>query len=216
MPVETHPEEGIVLRESELQKAVSAGKFWRHTTSGALCLVGILAVGCIYLGAQPKWRPYYVEIDSCGGHVRVVGPAPQEIPQAQLAAQTTVRKFVEGLRVVSTDQEITKQNWRALEHQTTQKGARLLLTYKDEYQPLSRRDPVVVTNVQVYPRTEQTYYVRWQELVYSGRSPQRERLSTTLYGGLFTIERRRPWTQEEREDAPLGVFFDAWSFQKEG
>jgi len=214
MPVETHPDEGIALRASELQQAVSAGKYWRQGCYGLGLLLGMAIVGCVVLGSMAKSQGYPIEVDRCSGDVKVTGYDPRTYTPPQLVLHTTVRHFVEGLRTVSTDQEITKQHWRALEHQTTQKGMRLLLTYKDEYQPLQRRDPVKVTNIQVYPRSESSFYVRWVELVYSGKSPQREQLSMTPYSGLFTIERRRPVTAEEREDAPLGIFFDDWNFQK--
>jgi type IV secretory pathway TrbF-like protein len=215
MAVETHPQEGMELREADLQRSHAAGKYWRYSTWGVMGLLGVSLLGNLYLGQLPKWKVSYVEIDRCHGDVRVVGAAPETFTPPQLAVLKTVRAFVDGLRSISVDEEITKQNWRALEPQLTPKGKQLFLAYQQEYQPLRRKDPVTLDNIQVFPRTASTFYVRWTEHVFSGKSAKRELVSTTSYAGLWTLERHEPRTQEERDHAPLGIFFDDWHWQKE-
>jgi type IV secretory pathway TrbF-like protein len=215
MAAETHSLEGMALRDADLYKSHAAGKYWRWSTWGALGLLGVSILGNVYLGQLPKWKTHYVQIDRCHGDVRVIGAIPDLVTLPQLAVNKTVRAFVDGLRSISVDEELTKQHWRALEHQLTPKGRQRFLSYQHQYDPLRRKDPVTLDNLQVFPRTATTYYVRWTEQVFSGTSARRELLSTTNYAGLFTLERREPRTQEERDHAPLGLFFDDWHWQKE-
>jgi type IV secretory pathway TrbF-like protein len=210
MTTRLHPDTGIRLRQTELGQAMTAGRYWRWSCWGVGGLLGLSLLGNLYLGSLPHWKPYYVEIDTCGGQVRVVGPAPATYTYADLAVAQTIRRFVEGLRVISKDQETTKKAWRSLEAQVTPNGARLLLQAATDYDPLNKKIPVVVENISVFPRTARTFYVRWQEITFGSK------VTTTVYSGLFTFERRDPRTPEERQEAPLGIFFDDWHWSKEG
>jgi type IV secretory pathway TrbF-like protein len=214
MAAETHPYDGLSIIESTLRKAVTAGKYWRWSTWGVASLLGVSLLGNIFLGALPKWKPYYIEIDTCGGNVQVVGPAPETWTYAQIAIAATVRHFVEGLRGISMEPEETKKAWRRLESQVTPKGRVQLVQESETLQPLAKRGAVVVETIQVFPKpgSATAYEIRWHEFTYNEK---RERTGTALYRGLFAFVQRTPRTPEEFQDAPLGVFFDEWHYQKD-
>ena len=88
MADDLHPYEGLLIRDGELKKAMTAGKWWRRATYGLLGIVGILVCSNTYLGALPKWKPYYVEVDTCSGTVRVVGAAQFGSSSVSLIAST--------------------------------------------------------------------------------------------------------------------------------
>ncbi len=215
MPVDTHPAEGWGIRYGEREDALTAGKYWRYTAWAVSGLATILAVACWHLGTLPKDKPFPVHIDNCGGTVRVLPPSPETYTLLELAIQDKVAAFVKGLRGISADQEVTKQNWRALERQVTPKGAYKVVEESERSAPLKKQVVVAVDQVRVFKRTQHTFDVRWQETTFSNTGPRRELLGTATWSGLFTTIRRAPVGPEEREYAPTGTFFDDWQFEKD-
>lgn len=215
MPVDTHPAEGWGIRHGEREDALTAGKYWKHGCWALGGLAVLLAVECGYLGAQPKDKPFLVQIDTCGGSARVLPQTPETITMVAAVDQTKVAEFVQGLRGISSDQEVTKEQWRALEVQVTPKGAYKLLDESVQYAPLKKQEIVRVEELRVEKRTEHTFYVRWQEVTFSNTSIRRERLGVATWSGLFTTIRRPPVGLKEKRYAPTGRFFDDWQYEKD-
>jgi type IV secretion system protein VirB5 len=205
-------EQALTERLALMDRYALVGRAWRRVCWGCFPLIGVLSLGLIAAMSRPAWLPYYVEVDRCGGDVRVVGPAPQTYTLPELAVKQTVSRFVEALRTIPTDQELLKLQWRRASHQVTREGRTLLVQYEASFHPLLQQEPVAVHVLSVLPQTESTFSVRWEEQRYSAKL---ELQHTTTYRGLFTVQKHLPVTEDERQDAPLGIFFHQWSWSKE-
>jgi type IV secretory pathway TrbF-like protein len=197
-----HPEAGMEERLGVIERVANAGRAWRRATFTLLGLGGLSLLVHVYAFSRPGEKFAVIEIDTCGGQSRVVGPLPTHLSFRQVAINRVLQDFVLDLRGISTDIEITKAQWRRLRDQVTPEGAQLLLQTEVEAQPLARRDSVVVKIIRVQAREPTRYDVRWQENRYS---PKGELVEGKVYGGLFTFEWGTP-----REAAPLGMFFRQW------
>jgi type IV secretory pathway TrbF-like protein len=203
---------GMQERLGVIEKVALGGRSWRHASFAQSGLLLVCLLVLAYAFTRPTWKPYYVEIDTCRGDVRVVGPAPDTLTFRDLAIQHFVRNFVMDMRGIPDETEVTKAQWRRLSHQVTQEGRQLLNHTEAEMQPLTKKTPIVVKVIRVTQREGTRYDVRWQEFEYSTKH---ELVKATNYGGLFTFHWGTPSNEEERRDAPLGMFFHLWQAAKE-
>jgi type IV secretion system protein VirB5 len=214
MAADTHPDEGYEMRNRELAKSMAHGKYWRRALYAALAMLGCSMLGNVYLGALPKWKPKYIEIDTCGGDVRVVGDAPLTYTRRQITIAAEVKRFVKDIRGISLDIERTKEQWRSLEARVTPDGRKALFQEQETYKPLAKRGAVWVQIMRAMPRSGTTtiYDVRWKEETYNDK---RELIGVASYSGLFSFVLRDPATMDELQEAAAGVFLHEWHYAKE-
>ena len=198
---------GMLERLGIVERVANGGRAWRRCTFVMLALLGLsLGIhGYAFTRSTEKFK--VVEIDTCSGESRVVGPLPDTLTFRQVAVHYVLKQFVMDMRGISTDIESTKAQWRRLREQVTPEGAQLLNQTEAEYQPLTQPGSVVVKVIRFAHRDGTRYDVRWQETRY-GKNGERE--SITFWGGLFTFRWDTP-----RVAAPLGMLFHNWQVAKE-
>ena len=198
---------GMQERLGIVERVANGGRAWRRSTFALLGLLGLSLGIHAYAFTRSTEKFHVVEIDTCGGDSRVVGPLPNTLTFRQVAVHNILKQFVMDLRGISTDIEITKAQWRRLREQVTPEGAQLLNQTEAEYQPLTQPGSVVVKVIRFADRDGVRYDVRWQEIRY-GKTGERE--SITHWGGLFTFRWETP-----KVAAPLGMMFTNWQVAKE-
>jgi type IV secretory pathway TrbF-like protein len=206
-----HPGTGFQERMAILRQVANAGRKWCKAFWWACGLNMVLAVGVILMAYRPAWMPYIVELNNATGEVRVVGPIPPTFSVSHLTIHTFVRRFVEDIRSIPSDKEVVKANWRRARNQVTPEGAQVLMRQEADWQPLLTQEPVTVKIVRISARDENRYDVWWQETRYSVRH---EWAGMTSYRGLFTVKWMPPMTEDQRQDAPLGMFFHLWTIEE--
>jgi type IV secretory pathway TrbF-like protein len=203
----SHPETGLQERLGIIDRVAKAGTWWRRATFVCLGLLACQQALRAYEGAGPKERFYTIELDTCSGESRLVGPLPEQRTYRQVNIDYVLERWVMDLRGVSTDAEVTKAQWRRLRDQVTPEGAHLLNQTEAEYQPLTKPGAIVVKIIRVQKREDTRYDVRWQEKHYSKNG---ELASVSTWGGLFTFR----WETPTRA-APLGMLFTLWQVKQE-
>jgi type IV secretion system protein VirB5 len=212
-PTREHPFlEGKRYREEELGEMAVRGANWRYMAFGALGLTALLGLGNLYQATMPHLTPFYVEVETMSGSMRVVGSAPQQYDLRQETVKKELREFVEVLRRISTDVPLMQMQWTRLFHHVTPRGHKLLAAYATEHNPLAQKDPVAVEVLQVLKQSEQTAYIRWQEVTYNAKGEQK---NVITYSGLFTWERHVPATIDALTQNPSGILLHEWSWSKE-
>ena len=206
-----HPLPGFEERKAILASVAKAGTSWKNATFATIAVLGISALGHALYWMAPAWKPWVVELNNTTGQVRVVGPIPETFTVYELTVHTFIRQFIEAIREITEDPETIKKHWRIAKAQTTPEGAMVLAQMEAEWQPLTQREPVVVTVTHISARDKDRYDAWWIEKKYSVRH---ELLSTTPYRGLFTIQWQTPRTDEQRRYAPLGLLFHLWKIEQ--
>lgn len=201
-------------RADELGDAHARAQNWRYAFT---CTLGLLAVAVLllgYVGTLPHLKPYYVEIDTCTGQARVVGPAPERVTIRGESLKDQARTFVQQLRRVSSDKVLMGTDWSetGLYAHVTARGRQLLNQQVLEHNPLAAKDLTMVEVLPMLAASERTLDVRWIETRYSLKG---ERLESHPYRGIFTWTQQEPKTKEEIDHNPLRIFWDQWSFSQE-
>lgn len=201
-------------RADELGEAKARATNWRYTALLALGGMVLFGIGNIYQSTLPRYKPYYVEIDTCSGRARVVGRAPEQVTLRAESLKDQARQFVEQLRRVSSDKVLMGADWSetGLYAHVTARGRQLLNQQVTTQNPLLVREMVMIDVQRILPVSPRSLDMRWVETRYS---PAGERLDTHTWSGIFTWTQQEPKTEEELSRNPLGVFFDQWSMSRE-
>lgn len=204
----SHPALGMQERMGVIDRVANGGRAWRRATFQCLGLLGCSLLIHAYAFTRPMERFATVELDTCGGESRVVGPLPTRLTFRQVNIDYILERFVQDMRGISSDIESTKAQWRRLREQVTPAGAQLLNQTEAELQPLQHKGAVVVKVIRIQLRDGTRYDVRWQETRYNANGELAG--PPTQWGGLFTFTWDTP-----RRGAPLGMLFTLWEWRQE-
>ena len=215
-PVYQQPdyETALTLCAFERDEALAWAQRWRHAFQGSLALLAVAVLGLVYVGLQPKTKPYYI-VEQADGRARVLGPAPETWNPRQETIKEHLRQFVTTLRRVSTDKKLMADDWseEGIYAHVTARGRKSLNEYAEQYRPLQSKEIVDVQILSVLPRTDKTYEVRWVEKRHNHRL---ELQSTQAYRGLCTWTKQEPTTEAEIQRNSLGIFIDqCFNWEKE-
>lgn len=210
--LDSHFYEGRKHRADELGEFAVQRSNWRLAAFGGIAGMLLLSIGCLYLGAQPKLRPYYIEVDTCSGDARVVGEAPTSYTIRELTLKKHLRDFVQTVRGVSLDKPDMQRRLTEVFYQLTPKGKKLFEQFMTERNPMYQREPVLVEVTAVLLSTGATYDVRWMEKRYNDRMDLQ---ATEVYRGLFTVVEQTPRGKDEMDHNPMGLFIDQFSWSRE-
>src|ERR1041385_5579142 len=154
---------GHEWRADELGETKLQGKYWRRWSWWQSVLLGVAILGLISMAHRPHWKPYYIEIDTSSGAVRVIGPAPDRYIPPQAVAKASVRELVETLRGISTDKDMQRERWKHLRVGLTAAGKQRLVEWDAQRQPLRQTSPVKVEILRAIPKpgSGTTWDVRW-------------------------------------------------------
>jgi type IV secretion system protein TrbF len=222
--VHTHHEEGVPGR-SEPAAATSAHPYlaarrewderygdaiaraysWRLAAFASLALAAIAVLGVVYIGAQPKTKPYVVALDKLGEPIAFARPAAggavaQRIVQAQVAS------WVWNARNVLSDPTAEKTLLRKVYAMAGVDAAGFLNLYYAAHPPFGDFS-VAVTITSVLPTSENTWQVSWDEQRIENGQPQ----AIAHWKGEITTGIDAQLAENPRVllDNPLGIFVRA-------
>ncbi len=185
---------------------------WRLMAFGSLVLALLMAGGLVWRSAQSIVTPYVIEVDQAG-QVRAVGEAatPYQPSDAQIAFH--LARFVTGVRSLSIDPIVVRQNWLEAYDYTTDKGAATLNDYARVADPFSRigQHSVTVAINSVVRASDASFQVRWTERRYvNGEAAGLERWTAVL-----SIVLQAPRSEERLRKNPLGIYINGLSWSRE-
>jgi type IV secretion system protein TrbF len=187
---------------------------WQLACYGLIAIALVSVAGLIYLGAQPRIIPHYVEIDRIGAaHYRgPAGGAETFIPPDK-AIQHQLRRFVTAIRTVSSDPAIIKANLFEAYAMVTPTGRNLLTRRIEEKDPFKRatQERVSVEVKAVLRLTAGTWQIDWQETRFD---PTGLQLDTKLWRGSFQVILRpsdHGADEQELQRNPLGLYVHEFS-----
>lgn len=150
--------------------ALARAHSWRLAAFGALNVAAIAVLGVVYLGAQPKIKPYVVALDKLGDPLAFAEPAAgsavnERILEAQIAA------WMWNARTVLSDGFAQKALLRKVYAMSGADAAGFLNRYYAEHPPFGDFS-VAVTITSVLPTSKDTWAVSWDEQKSRSGEPQ--------------------------------------------
>jgi type IV secretory pathway TrbF-like protein len=181
---------------------------------GVLALMVALAAvgGLIYIGSQPKFVPYVVEVDKLGQQ-RGVAPLERAAAADQRVVRASVAAWVSDIRTVTPDIALQRKaifrvySMLAANDAATAK-ANEWLNGTDESSPFKRasKETANAELTSIIAQTRDTWQVDWVESTRDRQGvakgqPQRWRALVTVY----EVPPTSDTTEEDMRNNPLGI-----------
>ena len=189
---------------------------WQLACYGLIGITAMSQLGLVYLGAQPKVVPRYIEIDRIGAaHYR--GPAgdAESYIAPDRAIRHQLRRFVTAVRTISSDPGIIKANLFEAYAMVTPTGRNLLNRRIEDKDPFKRAalERVSVEVKAMLQITPGTWQIDWQETRFD---PAGLQIDSKLWRGSFQVI-FRPKSQEvdeqELQRNPLGLYVHEFAIE---
>lgn len=185
--------------------ALARAYSWRLAAFGSLAVAVIAVLGIVYIGAQPKIKPYVIALDKLGDPVAFAQPAAgSAIEQRVLEAQ--IAGWLWNARTVLPDPQAQKTLIRKVYAMTGTDAAGYLNRYYSAHPPFGDLS-VAVTITSVLPTSRDTWTVSWDEQKSQNSQPQAtEHWKAEVTTGIDAKIAENP---RVLLDNPLGIFVRA-------
>jgi len=187
-------------------------KNWRLMAFGCLCLASLMAGGLVWQSGQSRVTPYVVEVDHAG-QVHVVGAAvtPYKPTDAQIAYH--MARFITGVRSLSIDPVVVRQNWLEAYGYTSDRGAATLNDYARVHDPFAHigEDSISVDVTSVVRVSDTSFQVRWTEQHYHEGTPT----GIEQWTAMLTLVMQTPRTEQQVRRNPLGIYINGLSWSRD-
>jgi len=175
-----------------------------------LAVLGMLVSlwGLIYLGAQPKRVPYFVEIDRLGQASFPGNLGRNTFSPNEMQLKFHLERFVRAVRSVSQDQAINEANIHDAYAMLTARGGTMLHAYLKgggdpvKLAPTETRSVEIVSDVQV---SDGVYQVDWRQKHWD---PTGKLTRDALWRGMFQVQIRPASDVADIRKNPIGLFID--------
>lgn len=185
---------------------------WRLMAFGCLLLASAMAGGLIWRAGQSLVTPYVVEV-SDSGQVRAVGEATETYKpiDAQIAFHLT--RFITGVRSLSIDPIVVRQNWLDAYAYTTDRGTTALNAYAQANDPFASvgQKSVAVEISSVVRASDKSFQLRWIERTYVNGGLA----GTERWTAILTTVLQTPRNADQLRRNPLGIYVDALNWNRE-
>ena len=185
---------------------------WRTMAFGSLILSAGFAGALVWQSARGTIVPWVVQVDSIG-QAQAVAPAEADYRPTDPQIAFHLARFVTGVRSLSIDPIVVRQNWFEAYDYTTDKGAATLNDYARAADPFSRigQQSVAVQVNSVVRASDASFQVRWTERRYvNGEAAGLERWTAVL-----SIVLQAPRSEERLRKNPLGIYVNGLSWSRE-
>ncbi len=209
---ETPYHKAAAVWDERIGSARVQARNWRLIALGELAVVGGLALGLVWQSARGTVVPWIVQIDR-QGQAQVVAPATADYLPTDAQIAWHLARFIEGVRGVSADPVIVRQNWLRAYDFTTDKGALALNGYAQANDPFARvgKAQVAIEVSSVIRASPDSFRVAWTERRYENGS-----LSTTeRWTAILTTALQQPTDADKLRRNPLGIYVTAINWSKE-
>lgn len=185
--------------------AIARAYSWRLAAFGALLVAAIAVLGVVYIGSQPKIKPYVVALDRLGDPIAFSQPAAGR-PVEQRVLEAQLANWVWNARTVLSDPAAQKTLLRKVYAMTGADAAAFLNRYYAQHPPFGDFS-VAVTITSILPTSHDTWQVSWDEQRSENGQPQAlEHWKAELTTGLDAKLVQSP---RMLLDNPLGIFVRA-------
>lgn len=189
---------------------------WRMFTLTVMGILTVSVIGNIYLANKSTIIPYIIEVDNQSGAVLSKNKVePSSYQPQDPAIKQAVNNFIVGIRSLSTDPVVVKNNWESSYRLTTRRGRDIFLSYRDQFKPEERmgKEAVSVDSMVITKITENSYQADWIENVFQ-IGELNARAGQNHYTGTFTTMIIPPKNEDQLRINPLGIYIDEFHISK--
>lgn len=179
---------------------------WQLVAGCSIAIVGVLAVGVVWLSERHSVIPYVVEVDKLGWAL-AAGPATRD--SGVLSGDRIVRyhlaAFIRGARSVIADPTAMKRSLDQVYAYTRGEAVTFLDQYYRTRNPFERaKDLLVGVDVtSLLPLSESTWHIRWLE---TERTLEGKITARTNWEGVLTLRMIPPSDEPSIVANPLGLY----------
>jgi len=188
---------------------IAAARNWRFAAIVLAMTSLVLAIGTIYISAQPQRVPYIVEVDKIGQVVNVAAAELSHTPAAALARAGRTR-FTVAWRSVTPDTVVQKAALDRLYKMVPQGSASLekINGYYQDNSPFIVAQTATVSIEPIglpLPLSDQSWQVEWYE---TRRKLDGVQLSRVRYKGVLIVALNPPKNANQTFDLdnPIGLY----------
>lgn len=200
------------LWDERIGSARVQARNWRLMAFGGLFLSTSLAGGLLWQSMQSRVVPYVVAVDHLG-EPQTIAPAAANYQPTDPQIAWHLAKFIAGVRGLSLDPVIVRDNWLSAYDVATDRGAHFLSEYARSTNPFGQgaNKTVSVQVTSVVRASETSFQVKWSESQYERGSLA----STSHWTAILTVIIQPPKTAEILRKNPLGLYVDAVAWSRE-
>jgi type IV secretory pathway TrbF-like protein len=185
---------------------------WRLMAFGGLLLSTGLSGGLLWQSMQSRVVPYVVAVDRLG-EPRAIAPADQHYQPTDPQIAWFIAHFITGVRSISLDPVLMRENWLSAYDFVTGRGALFLSGYARDSNPFgevgTRTVSVQVTSV--VRASDRSFQVKWIERAY-----ERGNLAgTSHWTAILSVVQRAPASAVVLRKNPLSLYVDAIDWSQE-
>jgi type IV secretory pathway TrbF-like protein len=203
--------------DARMGNAVVQARNWRRATFASVGALAVSIIGLIYLGSQPKAIAHVIEVDRVGAatYTGVLGDPLATFKPSDPQIKYHLRRFIEDVRVVSSDAAVTKRAWLDAYQMLTSRAANMLTTYVTTVgnDPFKRaqQGTVSVEVLSIVQISESAWQLDWRELSWD---PNGNRARSELWRAMFRVLLRAPSTVQDMKSNPIGIYVDEFHWDK--
>jgi type IV secretion system protein TrbF len=185
---------------------------WRLMAFGSLILSAGLASSLVWQSTLGTITPWVVEVDRLG-QAQAVSPANPFYQPSDPQIAFHLARFIEGVRGLSADAIVLRQDWLRAYDFTTDRGAAALNDYARVNDPFARlgKVQIAVEISSVIRASPDSFRVAWIERRYDNG----QLAATERWTAILTIVIEPPRGADRLRKNPLGVYVNAINWSKE-
>jgi type IV secretion system protein TrbF len=185
---------------------------WRLMAFGSLILSAGLAGSLVWQSTLGTVTPWVVEVDRLG-LAQAVSPANPFYQPTDPQIAFHLARFIEGVRGLSADAIVLRQDWLRAYDFTTDRGAAALNDYARVNDPFARlgKVQIAVEISSVIRASPDSFRVAWTERRYDNG----QLAATERWTAILTIVIETPRDADRLRKNPLGVYVNAINWSKE-
>ncbi|WP_028351192.1 conjugal transfer protein TrbF [Bradyrhizobium murdochi] len=187
-------------------------KNWRLMAFGSMILSAGLATSLVWQSTLGTITPWVVEVDRLG-QAQAVSPANPFYQPTDPQIAFHLARFIEGVRGLSADAIVLRQDWLRAYDFTTDRGAAALNDYAHVNDPFARlgKVQIAVEISSVIRASPESFRVAWIERRYDNG----QLAATERWTAILTIVIETPRDVDRLRKNPLGVYVNAINWSKE-
>jgi type IV secretion system protein VirB5 len=185
---------------------------WRLMAFGSLILSAGLASSLVWQSTLGTITPWVVEVDRLG-QAQAVSPANPFYQPTDPQIAFHLARFIEGVRGLSADAIVLRQDWLRAYDFTTDRGAAALNDYARVNDPFARvgKVQIAVEISSVIRASPDSFRVAWIERRYDNG----QLAATERWTAILTIVIETPRDADRLRKNPLGIYVNAINWSKE-
>lgn len=208
-----------VVWNDRVAQVISERQMWQLVGLFALALTLSSIAGVIYMGMQPKYVPYVIEVDSLGEAVAINKVYPAA-PIDERVLKAVVANFISNSRAVTLDGTLQTDFIERVFAVIAPKSAaftKMAKYYRADPPHRKAQDELVTTEIEsVIRRANKSWQVDWVELTTNREGGL---IDEKKWRALITIDVSPPdsvLSESHLKANPLGIYVTDFDWSKQG